>query len=168
MTITKRIFNYFFENVEKASYTLISKVKGKEEIYYSKFNSNFYIIIKDEELGRSCYNIISEMYKRASEIKGQFEYIWNFKINRFLSENKAVYMISGKCVNYKNIVEFEKNQHKELTYSEKIKRALQRFDFTIAMNKDGYYLNKQKLNPENLNTFSGFISSPASVLSLVS
>ena len=94
MTITKRIFNYFFENVEKTSYTLISKVKGKEEIYYSKFNSNFYIIIKDEELGRSCYNIISEMYKRASEIKGQFEYIWNFKINRFLSENKSIYMIS--------------------------------------------------------------------------
>lgn len=159
MTITKRIFNYFFENVKKASYTLISEVKGKEEIYYSKFNSKFYIIIKDEELGRSCYNIISEMYKRASEIKGQFEYIWNFKINRFLSENKSVYMISGKCVNYKNVVEFEKNQHKELTYSEKIKRALQRFDFTIAMNKNGYYLNKQRLNPENLNTFSGFISS---------
>ncbi len=46
-----------------------------------------------------------------------------------------------------------------MTYSEKIKRALQRFDFTIAMNKNGYYLNKQRLNPENLNTFSGFISS---------
>jgi len=143
--LKNKMSSFFFQNFSKASYECISKVPGKEEVYYRE--GKLVVVIEDTEVGKRIFPIIKSLIDWDVRI---FANYFEFQVGGYIADKSDTVQMffvdfySGFPYTWKNATAL--NQLRALV------------SFTYAMEEKGYYLDCQVFNNETCHNISDFLS----------
>lgn len=134
--------NRFFNNFLKAS-TKVLEIENKEEVYYQP--NKLAVVVKDEEVGRQIFNIVTNLKNRAIKICTTNT---TFEIFKFTSDEEN--RIEKFYINFT----FDENW-KAPTLTEKLQELVK---FIEVMSQNGYVIDTSKFSNEECNCISSLLS----------
>lgn len=143
--LKNKMSSFFFQNFSKASYNLVSKVDGKEEVYYK--DNKLVVLIEDAEVGKRLYPVIKSLIDWEVRI---FSSYFEFQIEGYVADKADTVQMF--------FVDLQLN----FSYSWKRTSVLNRLQalvsFTYAMEEKGYFLDSRVFNNETCHNVSDFLS----------
>lgn len=143
--LKNEVYAYFVNNFAKISYNLLSKVEGKEEVYYRE--NDLVVIVHDKEVGERIYDVVKSL-KDKKEIIATDNI--NFKIYDYVVDKqnrvKAFYVEIFHEMGWRWNTLFVTYKLQEL------------IAFADDMQKKGYILDESRFENERCEYISDFLS----------
>lgn len=141
--IKNKLSSYIFNSFQKQSYTCISKVDGKEQLYYN--DKKLVAVIEDYEVGANVYEVVKSLFENGTKISTDNI---SFSINKYtVDKYNRVQIIFAN-------VDFEMEWD---TFSE-AEKLQEMVKFTNSMRSNGYFLDNSKFRNESAIYLSAFLS----------
>lgn len=135
----------FFNNFRKGSYHLVSKVIGKEEIYWR--NDKTVVVIEDEEVGKRIFSVAKSLKQWEETISSNHI---TFKLTDFVADKSDTVQIL-----FANIDSTLEVGWDQLTELEKLRELV---SFAYSMQEKGYIIDDSIFDNENCSSLSDFLS----------
>lgn len=141
--IKNKLSSYIFNSFQKQSYTCVSKVDGKEQLYYN--DKKLVAVIEDLEVGASVYDVVKSLSESGTIISTENI---SFSISKYtVDKYNRVQIIFAN-------LEFQM-EWDSFSEEEKIQEMVR---FTNSMRRNEYFLDNSKFKNETAMCLSDFLS----------
>lgn len=145
--LKNKMSSMIFHNFKKGSYKLISRVEGKEEIYYQDNKNKLVVLIEDEEVGKRIYDVVRSLKEWGETISSEHVEI---KITNYVADKYNTVQILFADANY----DFENNWNQ----CSKLDQLQEMVSFVYGMQEKGYLLDESIFDNESCTNISDFLS----------
>lgn len=141
-----KMSSFLFNNFSKNSYKLVSKVDGKEEIYYR--DNRLVVLVEDVETGKRIYDIVKSLKDwEVTLVSKNIE----LKVEGYVADKLNTIQMFFANVNFS----FTEDSWKYYSTLNKLEELV---SFIYAMQNNGYLLDDKLFNNETCTNISDFLS----------
>lgn len=140
-----KMSSFVFNNFSKNSYNLVSKVAGKEEIYYR--DNRLVVLVEDAETGKRIYDVVKSLKDwEVTLVSKNME----LKIEGYVADKFSTIQMFFADVHF--------NFENSWKYSSTLDKLQELISFIYAMRNNGYLLDNKLFNNETCTNLSDFLS----------
>ncbi len=145
--LKNKMSSMIFHNFKKGSYRLISKVEGKEEIYYQDGKNKLVVLIEDEEVGKRMYDVVNSLKEWGETISSDHV---EMKITSYVADkyNTVQILFADASFNFEN----------NWDQCSKLDKIQEMVSFVYGMQNNGYLMDESVFDNESCVYISDFLS----------